>query len=163
MKRSENILIIICFIAISLTAQAVGGEEASGRGKTKFTKHFRETYFAITEKAEFSIEVLPDEKEHKIGKNVIGIVIHNKRDQDVEGAAINITAGGDGEKYTIKDKGDGLYTVSDLDLKRAGNWKLTINIRKKSDVDQASFVFPDVTKKFLPTGSYDLESLKQKQ
>ncbi|HXX53051.1 MAG TPA: hypothetical protein VEI28_00625, partial [Thermodesulfovibrionales bacterium] len=46
--------------------------------KRLFTKHFENTIFDITEHAEYSVEVLLDDKEYKkLGKNVIGVVIHN--------------------------------------------------------------------------------------
>lgn len=159
MKSYNKFLFLICFMSIAFAGVAFGETGVPAGQKTKFTKHFRETYFAITEKAEFSIEVLPDEKEYRIGKNVIGIVVHDKRDQDVEGAEINITDD-KSRKFPVKDKGDGLYTVSDLDIKREGHWKLVIRINKKSLSDEAVFVFPPVSKKFLPPGSYDPEGLK---
>lgn len=132
---------------------------ANGEGKTKFTKHFNESLFNITEKGEFSIEILLDEKEYKIGKNVIGIVIHNKHDEDVEGADIKITLLGEkGRDITgspaIKEKGEGLYTVANLDLKREGRQELKIKVKNKNITDGAVFVFPDVAKEKLPTGKY---------
>ena len=155
------VLFCICLAAGICDSQA--HESKGSIQKTGLTKHFRETFFAISEKAEFSIEILPDEKEYRIGRNVIGIVIHNKHDEDVEDAVIDIIIDGSSNKPVVKEKGAGLYIVSDLDLKREGVWKLTIRVRGKSDTDQVSFVFPAVVKKFLPPGRYDTESLKEKQ
>lgn len=129
-------------------------------GKRLFTKHFKETLFDITEKGEFSIEILLDDKEHKIGKDVIGIVIHDARDRDVEKAAITIDVRDldTGQPGTltplVKEKGDGLYTVSNLDLKREGRWKLTITVKKGALEDSAQFPFPEVLKKRWPAGKY---------
>jgi hypothetical protein len=127
-----------------------------------FTKHFRETVFDISAKAEFSIEILLDDGEYKkLGKNVIGIVIHNSRDEDVEKAAVmidfrNLNTGEPAvEKPVVTERGDGLYTVSDLDLKKEGRWKLTITVKKGTTEDSAQFLFPDVLKSRLPAGRYN--------
>ncbi|MHB8881504.1 MAG: hypothetical protein ACYC69_08370 [Thermodesulfovibrionales bacterium] len=155
MKRNRNLILMLCFMTITLAGQAAGEDNLR---KTKFTKHFKETLFAITDKAEFSLEILPDEKEYKIGRNVIGIVVHDRHDKDVDGAVLAITAEGSKEMVSIKDKGDGLYTVSNLDLGRAGAWKLTIEVKKRSLADSATFAFPAAAA-FLPPGKYDQESL----
>jgi hypothetical protein len=150
----------ICLFAVLFACMVFGSYPCSAHdngGSTKkhsFTKHFTGTFFAITGKAEFSIEILPDEKEYKIGKNVVGIVVHNKHDRDVEGADLTVTAEGNNEPITVKEKGGGLYLASNLDLKRAGAWKLVIQVRNKSVSDSAEFMFPATAAKFLPPGQY---------
>jgi len=126
----------------------------SSTQKHLFTKHFRQTFFAITGRAGFSIEILPDEKEYKIGKDVVGIVVHNKHDGDVEGAALTVTAEGNNGPIAVREKGGGLYLASNLDLKQQGTWKLTIQVRDGSVTDSAVFVFPADASKFLPPGQY---------
>lgn len=142
--------------AANVSAQE--GKDAKG----SFTKHFKETLFDITAKAYFSIEILPDDKEYKkLGKGVIGIVIHNSHDEDVEKAAIAIdfrnldTGEPAAEKPVVKEKGDGLYTVSGLDVHKEGRWKLTITVKKGKVEDSARFLFPDVFKDRLPAGRYN--------
>ncbi len=140
-----------------LTAYAEQGE---GR-KLVFTKHFNDSLFNIADKAEFSVEILLDEKEYKIGKNVIGIVIHNSRNQDVENASIaidyrNIDTGQSAALgAVVKEKGRGLYIVSDLPLNKEGRWKLTITVKKDGIEDSALFLFPDVLKEKWPAGRYN--------
>jgi len=64
-------------IGILLTGLALHVQaEPEKSTKRIFTKHFQETLFDISKNAEFSIEILLDDKEYKIGKNVIGIVLH---------------------------------------------------------------------------------------
>lgn len=126
--------------------------------KAKFTKHYNETLFRVADKGDVSIEILLDEKEYKIGKNVIGIVIHDKHDEDLEGAKIEVTVSaseGGSQQMTVKEKGDGLYTAAGVDLKRDGRWELRIKVKKKNIEDSAVFVFPDVTKVSMPVGKYD--------
>jgi hypothetical protein len=134
------------------------GKDAKG----SFTKHFKETFFDITAKAEFSVEILPDDKEYKkLGKDVVGIVIHNSHDEDVEKAAISIdfrnldTGEPATEKPMVKERGDGLYIVSNLDLRKEGRWKLTITVKKSAVEDSVQFLFPDVLKSRLPAGRYN--------
>ena len=155
------ITVILCSgLLIMGSVLSTYAEQGEGR-KLVFTKHFNESLFDITEKAEFSVEILLDEKEYKIGRNVIGIVIHNSRNQDVENASISIDYRNTdtGQSATlgtvVKEKGGGLYTVSNLYLNKEGRWKLTITVRKNSLDDSAAFLFPDVLKKKWPAGKYN--------
>src|SRR6266498_2270080 len=115
----KNILLVAIGFILLLGGvfEKVYSQEAT---KPKFTKHFNESLFEITGKGEFSIEILLDEKEYKIGKNVIGLVIHNRRDEDVEGAGILIMLTDEkgrniGGSPVVTEKGSGLYTVAGLD------------------------------------------------
>ncbi len=150
----------VCLFHIGLVVDASAQEKQET--KLAFTKHFQETVFDITGKAKFSVEILLDDKEYKkLGKDVVGIVIHDARDQDVEKAVIAInfrnleTGEYAKEKPVVKERGDGLYVVSDLNLKKEGRWKLSITVKKGSDEDRAEFVFPDVLKNPLPKGRYN--------
>src|SRR5208283_201425 len=90
----------------------------------RFTKHFQQTLFDISQNAAFSVEVLLDDKEYKIGQGVIGIVLHDEKDSDVIGAKIIVTLKNIGtgayesDPVSITDKGNGLYIVSGLNLQR---------------------------------------------
>jgi len=122
-------------------------------GKKKiFTKHFQNTLFDITEHGAYSIEVLLDDNEYKIGKGVVGIVVHGEKDSDVIGAKITIVHKnlGAGEPVstplTITDKENGLYIISGLNLQRDGRWELSVTVRKGDVEDSVKFLFPDVLK-----------------
>ena len=136
-------------------------EEGHDHGKKKiFTKHFQNTLFDIAEYGAYSVEVLLDDSEYKIGKGVVGIVVHGEKDTDVAGAKLTITHKNleTGEPapgpLTISDKGDGLYIISGLDLQRVGRWELFINVRKGDIEDSVKFIFPDVLKERHPKGPY---------
>jgi YtkA-like len=128
--------------------------------KALFTKHFQNTLFDVTEHAAYSVEILLDDKEYKIGKNVIGIVIHDANDKDVSGAEITFVIKdiGTGEISAVTpivtDKGNGLYIISGLDLQKAGKWELAIAVRKGSIKDHVKFMFPDARKARVPKGRY---------
>ncbi len=125
-----------------------------------FTKHFQHTLFDITSRAAYSVEVLLDDKEYNIGKNVIGIVVHNAYDEDVKGAQLTIVLKNLATneivpgKPVVQDKRNGLYIVSGLDLKRKGNWELYITVEKGGIKDSVKFVLPDALKHTLPKGEY---------
>jgi hypothetical protein len=137
--------------------------DAAAADKTKFTKHFNESLFNITDKGLFSVEILMDDKEYdKLGKEVTGLVIHNQQDADVEGAEIKITSvmsegQTDADAPVVKDKGEGLYTVSGLNVKKEGKWELKISVKKKKLEDSASFNFPDVLKTPMKKGKYSAD------
>jgi hypothetical protein len=131
--------------------------EADKQTKRIFTKHFQETLFDISKNAEFSVEILLDDKEYKIGKNVIGIVVHNARNQDVERATLSIdfrNSDTGRPAPVIKEKGEGLYLVSGLDLKKEGHGRLTIKVKKGGIEDSVQFLLPDALKTLHPAGNY---------
>ena len=138
---------------------------AHAADKSKFTKHFNESLFNITDKDLFSVEILMDDKEYaKLGKGVIGIVIHNQYDKDVAGVDIELTSvmpdrQVNADTPTIKDKGNGLYTVSNINLKKEEQWELKINLKKKKLKDSTSFLFPNVLNKRIPAGKYSADQL----
>jgi hypothetical protein len=128
--------------------------------KTLFTKHFQNTLFDVTEHTMYSVEILLDDQEYKIGKNVIGIVIHNAHDEDVMGAEITfvlkdlVADKNFPVTSKITDKGNGLYIVSGLDLQKEGKWELTITVKKDHIEDFVKFVLPDALKARVPRGKY---------
>lgn len=150
-------MLIFCML-FSLPAFAHESHDAGG--KKIFTKHFNRTLFDITKHAAFSVEILLDDSEYPIGKGVVGIVIHNARDQDVKGARIALTLKNleTGKRVpgepAIKDKGNGLYIVSGLNLKRQGRWELTVTVSKDKVEDSVRFDLPAALKHLYPKGRY---------
>lgn len=155
MKRILLVSVMVC-ICSSLTY----GHSDKHEGNAKITKHFNDTLFAVSEKGQMSIEVLLDEKEYKIGKDVIGFVIHDSHDEDVEDAKVIVTVTGIAEPLKVKEKGDGLYLVPSSSLPKEGAWKLSISVKKKKIEDEAVFAFPDMLNKKMPAGKYSAASLK---
>ncbi len=156
-----HLAVIIFFMTIPSRSYAHAEHSAK---KGVFTKHFNESLFKISEKGLFSIEILMDEKEYKIGKDVIGLIVHDNHDDDVEGAAIAIAVLPAQESAAIKspvvkEKGEGLYTVANLNLQRADNWELKIKVKKKKAEDFVIFNFPDVMA-IMPAGKYDFGNKK---
>ncbi len=128
--------------------------------KRIFTKHFNKTLFDITGRADYSIEVLPDDSEYPIGKKVVGVIVHDAQDNDVKGAELKITmknlatgqyAAG---PFTVLDKKNGLYIVSGLDLRKEGRWELSITVKKGGVSDGVKFILPKALKERVPKGRY---------
>ncbi len=165
MKVNASYLMITGALAFVLCAAGPAvathqGHAAPATEKKLFTKHFRQTFFDITSHADYSVEILPDDKEYPIGKDVSGIIIHNSHDEDVKGADLAIVQKdlATGKvvplKLVITDKHNGLYIISGLDLKREGKWELLVTVKQKGVQDSVTFVFPDVLKQQYPKGRY---------
>ena len=140
-------------------AEALGADTTRA-GKPVFTKHFKESLFDVTGHARYSTEVLLDDKEFKIGQNVIGIEVHDAADADVIGAELSFVlrnlATGEAAtgKPAVTDRKNGLYVVSGLDLMRPGRWEFIITIKKGDVDDSVKFVLPDSFKDRVPKGRY---------
>jgi hypothetical protein len=153
-----GLVFVLCVAAPAVANH--GSHSAPATGKKLFTKHFGQTLFDITAHADYSVEVLLDDKEYPIGKGVTGIIVHNSHDEDVKDADLTITqkdleTGKDVPlKLTITDKHNGLYIVSGLDMGRQGKWELLITVKNKGVQDGVTFVFPDVLKQRYPKGRY---------
>ena len=162
MKAFVSCSMIVTALALSLfiTGSATAHEDHGSTGKKLFTKHFQETLFDVTEHAFYSVEVLLDDKEYKIGKNVTGIVIHDSNDEDVKGAELiivhnNLATGENAPgTLTVVDKGNGLYIVTGLNLQRDGRWELAVIIKKEGVEDRVKFVLPDALKERVSKGRY---------
>ena len=150
---------LIVPLAFFMQVSAAHAKNPTGEA-TVFTKHFSETLFSVGGKGQVSIEVLLDEKEYKIGKDVIGIVVHDSHDEDVEDAELLVTATGLAEPLKVKEKGGGLYLVPAAVLPKDGKWELRIAVKKRKIDDGTIFVFPNVMKERLAPGKYDTEMQK---
>ncbi len=153
-------LVMVLFLsAVSPATATHEGGSAAGEKKL-FTKHFQNTLFDVTQHAAYSVEILLDDKEYNIGKNVVGIVVHDADDKDVSGAEItfvlkDLTAGKNSlVTPTVTDKGNGLYIVSWLDLHKEGKWELAIKVKKGRIEDHVKFILPDALKARVPKGRY---------
>lgn len=149
------------------TTGATRSDDTYSTENAKFTKHFDNTIFRITEKRMFSVEIVTGRKELKvIGKNAAGIVIHDSHDEDVEGADVQVIqwmseqGRGATQSLNVKEKSGGLYILEDVNLKISGHWEMRIKVKKNSLEDSAIFAFPDVTKENIPAGKYDYSTLK---
>ena len=155
-----GIIGVVLAFSLCVAGSACAQEDHGHTGKKLFTKHFQESLFDITGHASYSVEVLLDDKEYAMGKNVIGIVVHDAHDEDVVGGVLiivhkNLATGENAPgSPTVTDKGNGLYVVSGLNLQRDGRWELAITVKKGGLDDSVKFVLPDALKTRVQKGRY---------
>jgi len=98
------------------------------------------------------VEILLDDKEYQIGKNVVGIILHDARNEDVIRAQItfvfNYLVSGKISIVTptATDKDRGLYIVSRLDFQHEVTRTLTVTVKKGRIEDRVRFVLPGALK-----------------
>ena len=115
-----------------------------------FTQHFPDSLFKVGEKGLFSLELLLELKTLKVGKHECQLILHNKKDQDVEGATVRIKILKDGVPFesenplVTKDVGMGCYEIKDLALTKGSGWQLRIEVEKDQESDSAIFALPEV-------------------
>jgi hypothetical protein len=144
------VLLLFCLLSGCATESIQSKDQGKNAGKAEFTKHFEDSLFEIAEKKLFSIEIVTDKKDLKIGKDIVGIIIHDSNDEDVEGAKIQVVlyVPKQGQEstdfFTVTEMGRGLYSVKNIDLQRKGEWELRIKVKKGDSEDNAVFFFTDV-------------------
>lgn len=141
----RNILLAITMLTLLMAGCAA--EQTRGTGNPQFTKHFGGSIFKVTEKELFSVEIASDEKTLKLGNDALGIIIHNAKDEDVEGANIQVSVyipneTSSADTLHVTEKADGLYTIRKIDLRRKGEWELRVKVKKGDLEDAAVFHFP---------------------
>ncbi|MHB8879895.1 MAG: hypothetical protein ACYC69_00130 [Thermodesulfovibrionales bacterium] len=153
-------LVITSILIVSGQLSSAYDGGFAGGGKTIFSKHFQNTLFGVSERAVYSVEILLNDKEYDIGKNVVGMVIHDARDEDVIGAEISFVlkdlVSGESSTLTptVTDKNNGLYIVSGLDIEKEGKRELAISFKKSRVEDTVKFILPDALKNRMPKGRY---------
>ncbi len=135
---------IICLMLAPGFYFIASAEKVHFQDGGRYTQHFNDSLFKITEKGEYGIETLWGGKELKTGKNDIKLVVRNKKDQDVEGARITVEAsmpqhGHEAPMPRVKDEANGLYRVKGLRLSMPGKWRIKITVDKDGAVDSAVF------------------------
>jgi hypothetical protein len=151
--RGKSIIVMISLLF--LTSCASGKVPVSkftriDKKTGNFTKHLDESVFKISEKGMYSVEVLLFDRNLRAGRNDFDIVLHDRKDRDVENAELRITARMPGSgleaKPRITSSIPGLYSLWNLDLVKAGSWELMIHIKDGDYEDSVVFDFPDVGK-----------------
>jgi len=150
----KSIITALAIFTILFTSISHSGQD----DQHKFTKHFSGSLFQISDKGQVSIEVILDEKEYKVGNDMIGIVIHDIKDHDIEDAIVSVVATGNKDQIKVREKGGGLYLAPKTVLPDNGNRELKISVKKKNIDDSATFRFP--ASGALPAGKYNSETLK---
>jgi len=114
------------------------------------TKHYEGSLHSMMDNGEFSVEIILPDEGLEMGVNKIDLIIHDKKDKDVPGAAVTVTPWmpemdhGVSEPPTVQEKGGGLYVVEDLTLTMTGKWELRLKVVKGKIEDTAVIALPMV-------------------
>lgn len=142
MRRS--IFLVLCVLLCPSLVLAVTEHEG------KFTKHYANSLFKVTEHGLFSVEMVIIGNELKVGPNAMDVIVHDKNDHDVMGAEVTVTpwmpemGHGVMEKPVVTERGGGLYGVENVSPSMAGPWELRVSVKSGGDQDTAVFSFPNV-------------------
>ena len=140
----------LIFAVVLLYPLGVCALHTDSEGKAGHTKHYEQSLFKMTEKGLFSVEMVIRDKELKVGVNTLDLIVHDKNDKDVVGAAITVApwmpemGHGVFEKPVVRERGGGLYSVDNIILIMGGRWDLRIHVRADGAEDTVTFAFPDV-------------------
>lgn len=178
MKTPAGFAVSIVYCALQLILLSpvlcppAQGHEGHGK-ETKaaqFTKHLDESRFAVTDKGLFSVEIPLDGSALKIDEGNTAVVIHDARDEDVEGARLQVLFVKPGQDpkdqpaLKVAEEGGGLYVVRKLDLRKEGPGELTVKVKKGSREDQVVIIYSGIypgEQRLLPKGRYAAEELKK--
>ncbi|UCD34033.1 MAG: multicopper oxidase domain-containing protein [Nitrospiraceae bacterium] len=115
-----------------------------------FTQHLADSTLLVTKKGLFSVEMEIPDKRLLVGVNTVNLIIHDRRDRDVTGAAVEVTpwmpemGHGVFSPLTVREKGNGLYTVENIVLVMGGHWEFRIHVKWGDEEDGVVFDFPYV-------------------
>ena len=104
-------------------------------------------FFAVAEKKKFSVEIITDKKDLGVEKNIVGFIVHDSNDADVEHAELTVTSVSPANRkagdivYPVTEKERGLYTAESLDLRQKGLSELSVKVKKGDTEDVAVFYF----------------------
>lgn len=116
----------------------------------KFTQHYANSIFKVSENGLYSVEMLIIGNELKIGMNSVDVIVHDNKDHDVMGAEITVTpwmpemSRGAKEEPRVMERGGGLYSAENVEISMPGLWELRVKIKAEGVEDTAVFSFPGV-------------------
>lgn len=148
MKRAGICTLVLGLLALSGCATTGTIHDDGEKEHAPMTKHYEDTLFQVTEKGEFSLEVLLPDDGLEMGFNKIDIIVHSKKDRDVTSANIIVTPWmpsmdhGVKENVVVSERGGGLYAVSNLVFSMTGQWEIQVKIVDGDTVDSAVIELP---------------------
>jgi FtsP/CotA-like multicopper oxidase with cupredoxin domain len=144
--------IILFFMLLALFAASSQVKQhahaAAGHEQAEFAKHFEGSTLIFTEKGLFGVEMVIPEERLAIGISSLDLIVHDKEHTDIEGATVEVTpwmpemGHGAFSATEVTEKGDGLYSVSNIVMIMGGHWELRVDIKKGDLEDRVVFDFP---------------------
>ncbi|UCG77798.1 MAG: FixH family protein [Nitrospirota bacterium] len=100
-----------------------------------------------TDNGNFAVKLSVHDKEMKVGKNRLDIMIEDKEGHAVKDANIEVVpwmpgmGHGVDEKAVIKGEGNGMYIAENVVINMGGEWEIRISVNKGELTDIAVFKF----------------------
>ncbi|MBU0485831.1 MAG: FixH family protein [Proteobacteria bacterium] len=148
MRKLCVLISLFLFVACSPTIYIEGdrGNDGHDDHEHKFTQHYKQSLFKISDHGLFSLEVVVKGGEWQVGSNVVDLIIHDQGDRDLTGAEVTVTpwmplhGHGVSSPPKIMERGGGLYSLNDLNLTMSGPWELRVGVKSGRQVDTAVFI-----------------------
>jgi plastocyanin len=121
---------------------------AANRDHVDLVRHFEGSTLQLSEKGIFGVEMVIPDKRLLTGINSINLIIHDREQRDVEGAAVTVTpwmpemGHGAFSAPVVTEKGGGLYSIDNIVMIMGGHWELRATIQKDGLDDRVVFDFP---------------------
>jgi FtsP/CotA-like multicopper oxidase with cupredoxin domain len=150
MKGGNMKIVVALVIFMILAGYAFSSAQQQEHAHDKFTKHLEDSTLKVTDQGLFSVELSIPEKRLLVGVNSVELIIHDKRDRDVEKAKVTVTpwmpemGHGVFSPLTVTEKGNGLYRVDNIVLVMGGHWEIRVNVKRGKEEDNLVFDFPFV-------------------
>ena len=126
-------------------ASFIAGDAFAHGKKAKPLPHFAEGITKVSENGLFSIEIVLEPLQPKVGKNKIKVYLHDADGKDLEGAKVEVEVWNKDRGVLSKDKtktretSDGEYIISNVVYDFAGKYEIRIMVIKGSESDKAIF------------------------
>jgi hypothetical protein len=155
---------IFMALLLLLAPCTAGAGEGHGGGQTR---HKTGSFFMVTAGKHFSIEMELEGNALKEGENKAEIVIHDRNDKDVKGAAITLTPWMPGMGHGVPEvpvvrEEEGFfgsrYHVANLMISMGGHWEILVEVEKNGVKDGAVFDFADVGGKGMKQGKMKMKA-----
>jgi hypothetical protein len=123
---------------------------AHAQEEGKFTRHYADSKFVITEDGRYSVEMLVIGDTLKVGMNSLDLVVHDSNDHDVMGAEVEVTpwmpemGHGVKEVPVVTDRGGGLYSAENVEISMPGMWQIRVKVNSEGVEDSAVFHFANI-------------------
>lgn len=150
MRRLSLSFLLLIFVLPWPAAADEGHEHAGKKEEPKFSRHYKNSFFEISENRRFSLELVFEDGPLAKGPNNFHVLLHDDHGGDVADANLAMKTwmpdqgGTQAGAPTIERKKAGLYKITNLRLPEAGHWKMEIGIEYKGLRDRGMFDFVDV-------------------
>jgi len=139
------LLVLILVSSGCQSLEMVPDPEGPEHPGEEFTRHYNYSHFAVTKEGNYSVELVFKDGTIKEGINNIDIIIHDRDNMDVTGAAVSIIPYMPIHQHSadmtpiVIERGGGTYSARNVDITMPGRWQLTVRVSTVRANDEAVF------------------------